>query len=83
MGWTLGAIFLIGAIPLLPLLVRPLVTHRRPGLRGVARVLAMCLFWLGVQLVVLRDLGLCPHDRAVGLGLVRPHYDSPSPRRVL
>jgi hypothetical protein len=42
-----GAIVLVGAIPLLPLLVRPLVTHRRRIVRGLAELLAMGLFWIG------------------------------------
>jgi hypothetical protein len=42
-----GAIVLVGAIPLLPLLVRPLVGHRCPIVRAFAKALAMGLFWLG------------------------------------
>ncbi len=51
MSWALDAIAvvgaaLVGAIPLSPLLVRPLVTHRRLVVRGLAKVLIWGLFWL-------------------------------------
>src|SRR5580692_8278577 len=41
-----GAIVLVGAIPLLPLVVRPLVRHSRPIVRSVAEIFAVGLFWL-------------------------------------
>jgi hypothetical protein len=46
-GVFLLAFFFVGAVPLLPLLLRPLTRHPNVNVRGVAKVLVMALLWLG------------------------------------
>jgi hypothetical protein len=38
---------LVGAVPLLPVFLRPLVRHRHQAVRFVAKTLAVLLFWAG------------------------------------
>jgi hypothetical protein len=53
----LVAFFLVGAIPLLPLLLRPLTRHSNVNVRGVAKVLVMALLWLGFDVSLMTIWG--------------------------
>jgi hypothetical protein len=44
--WATLAFFLVGAIPLLPLCLRPLEKRRTSWVRGIGRLLAWGLLWL-------------------------------------
>ncbi len=54
---ALFAFFLVGAIPLLPVFVRPLTTHRRAGVRCAGKVLAMALLWLAFDVSLMATWG--------------------------
>ena len=45
-GVFLVAFFFVGAVPLLPLFLRPLTRHRSVHVRGVAKLIVMALLWL-------------------------------------
>jgi hypothetical protein len=51
------ALLLLGAVPLLPLCVRPLTRHRDARLSCAARVVVMLLLWLGFDLSLLATWG--------------------------
>ncbi len=51
------AFFLVGAIPLLPLCVRPLTKHRDPRLQWIGRAAAMMLLWLTFDLSLMAIWG--------------------------
>jgi hypothetical protein len=51
------AFLLVGAIPLLPLCVRPLTKHRSAGVRRVAKALAMTLLWFGFNVSLMTIWG--------------------------
>jgi hypothetical protein len=68
-GLLFGA---VGAIPLLPLLVRPLTRHPRPLVRSVARGTAMILLWgtFNVSLLAIWGaVGFTPHWLTVLIGI--------------
>ena len=48
---------LVGAVPLLPLCLRPLREHRRPGVRLFGRALAMLLLWVGFNVSLMTIWG--------------------------
>jgi hypothetical protein len=52
-GFGVLALVVLGAVPLLPLCVRPLTQHRQPGVRRFGKALAMLLHWLGFNFSLL------------------------------
>jgi hypothetical protein len=44
------ALLVLGAVPLLPVCLRPLREHSNPAVRDLGQILAMLLFWVGFNL---------------------------------
>jgi hypothetical protein len=65
------AILFLGAIPLLPLCVRPLRTHRNPLVRSLGKLAAMGLLWLAFNCSLLTIWGalFLPEWWCIALGL--------------
>jgi hypothetical protein len=54
---TVLVILLVGAFPLLPLLVRPLTTHREAWVQFVGRLVAWLLLWAAFNLSLMAIWG--------------------------